>query len=157
MDCLTFPRCTICGNYKEHGKAWFHITETHWEDKLMIWRWNAPMATRASVHSLCCPRHVREWVVHWMTTGCLHYPFASGNPRCLRTAPRTSQWERNRDPDLVPYQVGEIAVDRESIARALRENSTSLNVILEELMNALEDPRNGPGTEVEDDPYTLFA
>src|SRR5260370_40235549 len=72
-------QCTICGNCKEKDQTWFLIAESSREDKLNIWKWNEPMAGSATVHSPCSPRHVRELIVHWMTTGCLSLSIC----RCL--------------------------------------------------------------------------
>ena len=78
---VNLQRCTICGNFKEEeDQTWFLMTESCWEDKLNVWKWNQAMAAREAVHSLCSPRHVRELIIHWMTTGCLHYPFAQARP-----------------------------------------------------------------------------
>jgi len=133
-------RCTICGKEKEEDQTWFLITEGCREDKLNIWKWNKPMAARATVHSVCSPRHVRELIVHWMTTGCLHYPFAETYP-ALRSFKRKSalNTEVREDHSTVAHQLGEIQVDREAIVRTLCENALSLNVILDELMMTLED------------------
>ena len=133
-------QCTICGNCKEKDQTWFLITESSREDKLNIWKWNEPMAGSATVHSLCSPRHVRELIVHWMTTGCLHYPFADAYP-ALRSFRRksASNTEVREDHTTAEYQLGEIQVDREAIVRTLCENALSLNVILDELMMTLED------------------
>ncbi len=98
------------------------------------------MAGSATVHSLCSPRHVRELIVHWMTTGCLHYPFADAYP-ALRSFRRksASNTEVREDHTTAAYQLGETQVDREAIVRTLCENALSLNVILDELMMTLED------------------
>jgi hypothetical protein len=75
-----------------------------------------------------------------MTTGCLHYPFADVYP-ALRSFRRksVSTAEVREDHAKAAYQLGEIQVDREAIARTLCENALSLNVILDELMMTLED------------------
>jgi len=134
-------QCTICGKEKEVDQTWFLITESCREEKLNIWKWNElPMAGRPTVHSLCSPRHVRKLIVHWMTTGCLHYPFADAYPT-LRSFRRksASNTEVREDHTTAAYQLGEIQVDREAIVRTLCENALSLNVILDQLMMALED------------------
>jgi hypothetical protein len=144
MECLTAAPphsaiCTICGKQKKQAETWFLITENSWDDRLNVWKWHRQMATGTSAHSLCSPRHVRELVVHWMTTGCLHYPFASAPSRfkdaklTLTPLPKT-----NDASEPVTAHLGEIAVDREGILRVLRENPLSLNTILDELMIVLE-------------------
>ena len=145
MDCVTAPlprpgTCTICGVQKRQEETWFLITENEGEDRLSVWKWDRQMAAEASVRSLCSPRHVREIVVHWMTTGCLHYPFAcapigfSENKLTFGPLPETA------DPSTpVRARLGEMLVDREGILRVLRENPLSLNTILDELMIVLEN------------------
>jgi hypothetical protein len=136
-------RCTICGEYKKKDQPWFLMTQNRGDDKLNIWKWNQRMAGRANVHSLCSPRHVHELVVHWMTTGCLHYPFASGPSPCPGSGSSAASGASTNDQgapgkEAPPYQLGEIEVDRGAIARVLRENPLSLNVLLQELLVALE-------------------
>ena len=77
--------CTICGGQRTADDRWFLVTENHWEDKLKILRWTDRLATQVGIHRVCSPPHVRELVVHWMTTGSLDYPFA-GLRRPLRGA-----------------------------------------------------------------------
>lgn len=144
MECLTPTRaepatCTICGRHKDHSDNWFLITENGWDDHLTVWRWHRQMAARASVHSLCSPRHVRELVVHWMTTGCLHYPFATFPMRAADASFTQAVPANDYASDPVSTYLCEVAVDREGIVRVLRENPLSLNTILQELMIVLEN------------------
>lgn len=155
-------RCTICGDCKQNNKdqAWFLMTQNRGEDKLNIWKWNRQTAGRASVHSLCSPRHVRELVVHWMATGCLHYPFASGpSPLPGRKQNAASGVQANDKSTLAPYQLGEIAVDPAALVHVLRENALSLNILLDELMVALESEVAEDGqSELEDEtPFSLLT
>ena len=74
-----------------------------------------------------------------MATGCLHYPFASGPsplPGNRGKAPPATFVNGKSTP--VPYQLGELAVERDALARVLEENPLSLNILLEEVMAALE-------------------
>ena|ERR1700687_741563 len=112
-------RCTICGERKKRvhnneDHVWFLMTQNQTEDKLNIWRWNQQMAGRARVHSLCSPRHVRELIIHWMTTGCLHYPFASGPPPLPGSRENTTS-TTFVNGTRVPFQLGELAVDRDAL------------------------------------------
>jgi hypothetical protein len=81
-----------------------------------------------------------------MTTGCLHYPFASMplRPREDEEPHAFVSCEGN-EPESSRAQLGELAVDREGMARVLNENPISLNAVLDELMIALEN-------EAPDDP-----
>ena len=127
--------CAICGNAKSRRETWFTVTENRELERLMVWRWNLGFARDLGAHNVCGRRHLRELIVHWMTTGCLHYPFAV-DPRS-RTAGASTP-ERNTDGDVHPLRLAEISVDRGSIQRVLAENPFSLNVIFDELMIALE-------------------
>jgi hypothetical protein len=74
-----------------------------------------------------------------MTTGCLHYPFASGPstvPRNRKNAIPGKFVNGNTMPVL--YHLRELAVERTSLARVMQENPMSLNMLLDELMVALE-------------------
>jgi hypothetical protein len=142
--------CTICGGQRNAEDRWFLVTENPWEDKLNILRWNDGLAAKAGNHGVCTPLHVRELVVHWMTTGSLEYPFA----RTEAPLP----WKRQRLETLVPensdvtasgMRIGELAVHRESVGRALSENPQPLNVILDELLIVLRREAGEISSEVE--------
>jgi hypothetical protein len=161
MECLTAARpqsatCTICGNQKAKGETWFLISQNGWEDRLNVWRWHPQMATGTSAHSLCSPRHVRELVVHWMTTGCLHYPFAWPGRSSHSMLQFTTPAQLTDFGEPVTQHLGEIVVDREGILRVFRENPLSLNTILDELMIVLEKELIEE-TEAETDDAPHFA
>jgi hypothetical protein len=143
--------CTICGDEKSGGQVWFLLAENHWEDKLKILCWHERLAHREGIHRACCASHVQELVVHWMTTGSLDYPFASAAPMLESSPP----WPDSVLPMAYDIdtrgarQIGELAVHRESIGRALSENPESLQVILDELLEALEREATGVSAEVE--------
>src|SRR5207244_11766811 len=80
--------------------------------------------------------HVEERRMHWMTTGSLDYPFerASTRPRWRPRQP----WRARCDLDMTgARQIGELAVDRQSIERVLSDSPQSLQTILDALMDAL--------------------
>jgi hypothetical protein len=129
--------CAICGKEKAGGE-WFLLTENRWEDKLSILEWHEALSRAAGVHRACCTAHVREMVVHWMTTGSLGYPFAQfaglthglGLPRAI--------WAPSMEVDTSQARlIGEITVDRESIGRLLAESSCCLTSMLAVLDGAL--------------------
>src|SRR5207245_11027161 len=71
-----------------------------------------------------------------MTTGSLDYPFAPTSTR-PRWRPR-QPWRASCDLDMTGVrQIGELAVDRESIERVLSDRPQSLQTILDALMDAL--------------------
>src|SRR3984957_12302548 len=86
---LRVPACTICGEQKNSAEVWFLLTESHWQDKLKVLQWQDEIAERDGMYGACCPAHVEELVIHWMTTGSLDFPFATtaGPVRPRRRAP----------------------------------------------------------------------
>jgi hypothetical protein len=127
-------RCVICGHRKAANEIWFSVTEDCELDRVIVWLWTRRFSRDPRSHPVCSHGHARELIVHWMATGCLHYPFAT-DPRpsqrlvssagaCSATA-EWGQW------------LAELSVDRGSVQRILAENPYSLNLIFEELMIAL--------------------
>src|SRR6266498_4983319 len=104
--------CAICGNPRLARQTWFSVTEDCELDRLSVWKWHLGFAHGSCAHNVCGQRHLRELIVHWMTTGCLHYPFAV-DPRSRTRDTATS--DRDNDPDGNSHQLAEITVDRESI------------------------------------------
>jgi len=129
------PLCSICASQKV-SQDWFLITENRWEDRLRIVEWHEALSRTAGVHAACSVAHVRELVIHWMTTGSLHYPFAAvagHNPAFLRR----SIWAPRLEVDTRPARlIGEISVDRTRIGRLLEE-SAGLASLLSGLDTAL--------------------
>lgn len=130
--------CAICGVRKISARNWFLITENSGEDQLHVWTYDGNEPAEVGVQVLCSPKHVRELVTHWMTTGCLEYPFAS-----KRDADRGSKinagpaWVGKNDRNS-PALLCTLAVDRCAVVRAARQNALALNTILDEMMMALE-------------------
>ena len=126
--------CAICGEEKPDHDAWFLLAENQWEDKLKVLQWNEQLAK--SLALACSPAHVEELVIHWMASGSLDYPFArtSTRPRWRSRQP----WRASCDLDMTgARQIGELAVDRESMERVLSDSPQSLQTILDALMDAL--------------------
>jgi hypothetical protein len=78
MDELGSAVCAICGEERLGGSTWFLVAEYRWDDKLKILHWSDYLAAYDGVEAACSTAHVRELVVHWMTTGSLRYPFCTG-------------------------------------------------------------------------------
>jgi len=89
--------CVICGNAKAARETWFSVTEDAELDRVRIWSWQLGFAQGMRAHNICGQRHLRELIVHWMTTGCLNYPFAR-DPRIgttkINLVPDTHQDDR---------------------------------------------------------------
>jgi hypothetical protein len=142
--------CTICGEEKSEGQVWFLVAESHWEDKLKILQWQDELANRRGMHRACCPAHVQELVTHWMATGDVDFLLASTEPahdvRRSRgvTLPIVAEADTRG-----AREIGELAVDRESMGRVLNENPDSLLIILDELRDALERETAGASARLE--------
>jgi hypothetical protein len=136
---LRVPACTICGEEKSSSEVWFLLTESHWQDKLRILQWQDEIAERKGMYGACCPAHVEELVIHWMTTGSLDFPFATtaGPVRLRRRAPLAFLPSTVEPDTRGARQIGELAVHRESIGRLLNDSPDSLQLILDELTRAL--------------------
>ena len=134
------PACTICGEEKSLVQVWFLVTESHCEDKLRILEWRDDIADREGMYGACCPAHVEELVIHWMTTGSLDFPFATtASPLLLGRRIPLASLPLMIEPDTRgARQIGELAVHRESMRRLLNESPDSLQLILDELTRALQ-------------------
>ena len=149
--------CTICGVHSTGDTGWFLVVQDSWLDRLKILHWNSGLAAQDGVHTVCGAMHVRELVAHWMATGSLEYPFAflSSPQQELRIIEFGTK-KRGAAPAQLQSAVliGELAVHRQSLDRALRENPQSLSGILEALLGALRDdlvktrPLAGPKKEL---------
>lgn len=140
--------CAICGEERTRADGWFMLTENRWTDRLKILGWNDALAAHPSVYLACGAAHVQQLVVHWMTMGSLEYRFAISTPERKVRKP-SAEGSANVETRGV---IGELAVHRESLARILRENPTSLAGVLEALVSALGGrPQVEPSEQVEDE------
>jgi hypothetical protein len=134
--------CTICLATRKRNEEWFLLVENRWTDRLKILSWNDELASSPATHAACCATHVQLLVVHWMTTGTLHYPFAHSEAWAETSeSPRARGLSSMRDePDMTGGRVlEELAVDRETIDRILVDNPASLAVMLTALKDALPE------------------
>ena len=59
--------CGICGAQKvTPDDEWFLLSESRWQDRLKILRWNDQLALQNGLHCACGVAHVQEMVIHWM-------------------------------------------------------------------------------------------
>lgn len=140
--------CTVCGEQKSAGEVWFLVAERHWEDKLAILQWEDEVSYRKGMYRACSPAHVQELVVHWMTTGSLDFPFAIAEERLERRPGLCLPVVREADTRGA-RQIGELSVHRESMDRALHDRPDSLQIILDELSDALEREAVGAAAGLE--------
>jgi hypothetical protein len=138
MDETTMNVCAICGEERSANDIWFLLAENRWEDKLRVLQWTDRLAAHNGIQPVCSPAHVRELVVHWMTTGSLDYPFARTSfwAGPARRYGRTRAAKSVADISAV-QQIGELAVHRESMERVLVESPQSLKAILDALLEGL--------------------
>jgi hypothetical protein len=151
MEKPKMEECAICGEERTAGQVWFLVAESHWEDKLKVLEWQDELVRRRGIYAACSGGHVEELVVHWMTTGSLDYPFATVGHKIERRRQRLG-WilPTIEEPDTRGARlIGELAVDRESVRRALREDPDSLQVILDELLHALQRETTGTAARLE--------
>jgi len=136
----TLSLCAICGHVRRRENGWFLLMEDHWHDRLKILKWNDILAQQGGVRCACGTMHVRELVAHWMAAGSLDYPFASASAfelwinKCLDR-------DLGCEPPIAKVRgqvIGELAIHRESLRRALRDGSQSLSATLDALLRALE-------------------
>ncbi len=151
MNKVKMQECTICGEERLDGQVWFLVAESHWEDKLKVLEWQDKLAQRSGIYAACSAGHVEELVVHWMTTGSLDYPFATVGVKPAKRGQRQG-WGLPTIEEADTKggrQIGELAVDRESVRRALKDDPDSLRVILDELVHALERESTGMAARLE--------
>lgn len=150
MDELGSAVCGICGEQRSGDNTWFLVAEYRWEDKLKVLHWSDYLSTYDGVEAACSTAHVRELVVHGMTTGSLRYPFA----RVLyqggsRKKANVLSFTNHNASMIKAREIGELAVHRESLERALAENPLSLDTILDALLCAMErECGREPKTEI---------
>jgi hypothetical protein len=149
--------CVICGEDGSAKARWFLIAENRWEDKLRIFQWDERLARQAGIHCACSASHVQELVVHWMTTGSLDYPFARVPSKASARRRRAASWPAADFYGCGARQIGELAVDRESMKRVLSESPQSLRVILDALLAALQHETICSDQELEAEAETPFA
>lgn len=133
--------CTICGQHNCGDQGWFLLVEDPWLDRLTVLHWNSTLAGKQHVHCLCSAAHLRELVAHWMATGSLEYPFVLLTPPHEKATIRGHAEKRHDQPRAaIPITglIGELAVHRESLQRALKEHPQCLFTILEALLGALD-------------------
>lgn len=133
------PRCRICQAERRQGETWFSLIDNEWEDRLKVVVWCEELAARDQACAACSPSHVQKLVTHWMATGSLDYPIA-------RIMPRSARFSLSRElpsPSTVSchtvriQELGELAVDRDTLHRIFLENPNSLSPVLDALMSAL--------------------
>jgi hypothetical protein len=147
-NCSRPDLCAICGNRKNKGETWFPVTQNEWEDRLNVWNYENLPGHKEITRAVCGPKHLRELVAHWMSTGCLQYPFASSRERVghgYSLAP-------DADHRISTLPLCEIALDREGILHAQRDNPLALNAILDEMLLALEPETHDQALEDFEDP-----
>ena len=112
------------------------------------------------MHRACSPAHVKELVVYWMALGSLDCLCDMALAVVHRTSQRpTSNLRMLTEPDIGDgHQLGELAVDRDSLARAFDENPESLQILLDELSDTLEMEISHPSTgRTLDSPQTRMS
>jgi hypothetical protein len=146
--------CSICDLKSSSGQHWFAVAQSPEEDRLSIFH-REDLASPHCIRDACSSAHARELVIHWMITGSLDYPFAEPAPR-HRPAQRTFPFWQWYVEQPIPTPICELAIDRDAVLRLLYENPAGLEVILNELNEALEQsiaelPEPAAPAEMEED------
>jgi hypothetical protein len=129
--------CAVCGANKSEDQSWFLLGENCGEDKLRIFYWHDELGPHKDFRPACSPPHVQELVVRWMTRGTLDHAYAKFSKQTdgiAATSDSCVESPRQAKPERL---VAEIAVHRESLARALDTNLLCLAAMLDELWEAL--------------------
>lgn len=141
MSARLAARCAVCQGKRIQGTGWFQLVENRWTDRLRIMRFREDLANEPDVYNVCGAGHLREMVVHWMTAGRLDHPFARlpFGPRSLFRHHPIGAAPAKPLPVIDSSEfVGELAVDRESLTRILRQDPMALSGLLEAVVNAAE-------------------
>lgn len=129
--------CVICGSEHIDGGG-FLVGSNRWQDTLSVIPWDSGLAGRDDLFAVCSPWHVEQLVVHWMTTGSLDYPFAQPTAELTRPADNFSQ-DNPRARTCRELLVGELAIDRATVASVLHHDPYALKPLLGALLSALKD------------------
>jgi hypothetical protein len=140
--------CAMCGEPASGRDGWFLLAESHWQDRLKIMHWNDALAAQPGIRCACSAIHVEQLVVHWMTAGSLDHPFARLPQEKHNSVKRTGRLGSEVDARGA-RMIGELAVDRESLQRVLKENPQSLSAILEALLSAMRREADGDAAALE--------
>jgi hypothetical protein len=133
--------CALCHEPRLPDAEWFQLVENRWTDRLKICRFQEVLAFRPTTFNVCGTAHLRELIVHWMTTGRLDFPFAEVSARHSRLLTLRSKGPQRSiaEPVLPQFAyVGELAVHRDSLIRILRENPHALSEVLEEVIRTIQ-------------------
>jgi len=146
--------CVMCGELASARDGWFLLAESQWQDRLKILHWNDRLAAQPGIRCACSANHVEQLVVHWMTAGSLDHPFAR-LPQEKRW-PVKSRYRLDSEVDTsAARMIGELAVDRESLERVLKENPQALSAILEALLSAMRREAVGDEAALESEELEL--
>ncbi len=124
--------CLVCGLDTLRHTGWFLVVENRWLDRLKILSWHPSLARHKGVHSVCCRRHLKTLIVHWLTEASLRLPPAQRLPVSIGSDPSLT------DVDLGPQSlgrlVGELAVHREPFSSVWSGSPAALECILDALV-----------------------
>ena len=124
--------CLVCGRDTFRHMGWFLVVENRWLDRLKILSWHPSLAKHKGVHSVCCRRHLKTLLIHWLTEASLRLPPAQPLPQTIGSDPALT------DVDLGPQSpgrlVGELAVHREAFSRVWSGSPAALECIFDALV-----------------------
>jgi hypothetical protein len=124
--------CLVCGLDTFCHTGWFLVVENRWLDRLKILSWHPSLARQKDVQSVCCRRHLKTLIAHWLTEASLRLPPEQRLPLPIGSDPALT------DVDLSPQSLGrllgELSVHRESFSRGWSGSPAALKCILDALV-----------------------
>jgi hypothetical protein len=135
--------CLVCGRDSFRHTGWFLVVENRWLDRLKILSWHPSLARQKNVQSVCCRRHLKTLIAHWLTEASLRLPPAQRLPLPIGSDPAIT--DVDLDPQSLGRLVGELAVHREAFSRGWSGSAAALECILDALVT----------TEAENEPRAL--
>lgn len=135
--------CAVCRDWNVGQHNWFLLAQDQWLDRLRVFAWDRTVAQQAGVYCACTPQHVQEMVARWMVTARL-VPVSRQSATCLAEG-EEARFEGSMRPVTANLDglslLGELSVDRQSLARVLNEDPQLLISTLESLVKALQGER----------------
>lgn len=129
--------CLVCGRDSFRHTGWFLVIENRWLDRLKILSWHPSLAKHKDVHSVCCRRHLKTLIAHWLTEASLHLPPENRLPMPIGSDPALTDVDLG--PQSVGRLIGELAVHREAFSSGWSGSPAALECILDALVTPGEE------------------
>src|SRR5258708_7534711 len=124
--------CSVCGVDTFRHTGWFLVAENRWLDRLKILSWHPSLARQKDVQSVCCRRHLKTLIGHWLTEASLRLPPAQHLPLPIGSDPGLTDVDLGQQS--LGRLVGELAVHREAFSSVWSGSPAALECILDALV-----------------------